>query len=478
MKRSWLRALPALLVGVLLVLAVLAPSRRAGARSGPETIAAYYPGCDYVLQQGGGGGTLYFGPAGWGITQPLNVVGNVAACSLGLQPPPYSAGWLQVFEWDPLTLAPDPTTVALRSRAFTASELQYNHVRADFNPPIVTRPVPHLADPPRTTIAFDYRVTSPYNGQTVYYEGDGAPTTPGALQYPSGGSRTALPGPHPVLSHAVCGGDALLQSLYLVQSVMTTDIVMEMSNNELMQRFRVPVPALLHWVEVAFGQIQYFYPYNPGTIAILDAQGQSAPPPSLPGSLVEAYFSQNGVSSPFWGSHFDFDHLITLEPNHDYWLLARTNFQHGLYARFLTGGESADFTSNIGPFFRRANQDPNWLPVPDKALCFRLVGYPLEAISVPSAAQSPSALRLQVTPNPARGAAVVSWAGATGSLRFEVLDARGRRVGGAAALAGAAGRWSWPGADDEGRPLPAGVYFVRATDGGGRAAVDRVVLIR
>jgi hypothetical protein len=63
-------------------------------------------------------------------------------------------------------------------------------------------------------------------------------------------------------------------------------------------------------------------------------------------------------------------------------------------------------------------------------------------------------------------------------MHVEVLDAQGRRVAGAAGITGAEGRWLWSGARDDGRPLPAGVYFVRASDGRGRVAADRVVLIR
>jgi hypothetical protein len=63
-------------------------------------------------------------------------------------------------------------------------------------------------------------------------------------------------------------------------------------------------------------------------------------------------------------------------------------------------------------------------------------------------------------------------------MNVEVLDAQGRRVGGVAGVSGSEGRWLWSGARDDGRPMPAGVYFVRASDGMGRVVTDRVVLIR
>jgi hypothetical protein len=60
----------------------------------------------------------------------------------------------------------------------------------------------------------------------------------------------------------------------------------------------------------------------------------------------------------------------------------------------------------------------------------------------------------------------------------DVIDGQGRRVGGIAGIASGEGRWLWSGAHEDGRPVPAGVYFVRAADGAGRTAGHRVVLIR
>ncbi len=82
----------------------------------------------------------------------------------------------------------------------------------------------------------------------------------------------------------------------------------------------------------------------------------------------------------------------------------------------------------------------------------------------------------RATPNPARDLALVRWSGATGEVRLEVLDARGRRVG--TGVAGAAGSWTWRIAPTGRRPLSAGVYFVRVTDGAGRRAPARVVVVR
>ena len=72
---------------------------------------------DLVLQ--GPGSTLFsFGPGGR-VSQPFPAPLNMAACSLSTQrTPSYAGGYtLDIVQWDPLALAPDPTTVALRSLA-------------------------------------------------------------------------------------------------------------------------------------------------------------------------------------------------------------------------------------------------------------------------------------------------------------------------------------------------------------------------
>jgi hypothetical protein len=429
-----------------------------------------------MLQHGGSDASTTI-LSGGGFTQPLAFVGNVAACSLQIGAAYYSNGRADIVQWDPMTLAPDPTTVALRTRAFGASELAYTHLRMDCSPPVVTRMITSVAEPPRETVAIDYYDTDIYNTQTTRYESDGDIETPEALQHPPGGPREPMSGPHPVLSHAVCGGDAVTQSLYVVQSVMSTNAIMDTSNYELMQRFRVTVPVKLHWVELAFAQNQPTYPYEPGLVAIFDATGATSPPTALPASLVEAGF-YGYVGTPTWGSHYDFDQFITLAPDHDYWLLARISHDHRVYVRSLTGSEGAAFTSAIGPFFRRTNGGASWSYVPGRALDFRMIGVPIGVLAVPRPAPSANPLRLSVTPNPSRGAAFLTWSGATGQLRFDVIDARGRRVGGGSGASGPEGRWLWRGAAENGQALPAGVYFLRATDGAGHVAAQRVVLVR
>jgi hypothetical protein len=281
-----------------------------------------------------------------------------------------------------------------------------------------------------------------------------------------------------VLSHVLCGGDSLLQRLSVTQSVVSTNTMLDTTYAELIQRFRVPVEAQLRWVELAFGTVIPRNPFVPGVIAILDAQGVDTPPVTLPSPLVTAAMKTAIWKIPVWDSHLDFDHVITLEPEHDYWLLADVTHGYGVYARTRTGAEGPDFLADIGPFYARSTATGAWSEIPGRTLCFRLIGEPTGVVNVPRVAPSPTGLRLRVTPNPARGTASVHWSGAAGAVRIEVWDVRGCRVGVGSGSAAGEGNWPWPGTRDDGQLLSTGVYFVRATDGAGRVAVERVVLIR
>jgi hypothetical protein len=493
--RSWIGVLSTLSIASLLVVAAVAP--RAIGRAPELAGVLAHPSCDLILQQSDGNEAFTFDwPAG--VNQPIGPVGNVAACSLTVDQTYFGYARLNLVQWDPVSLMPDPATVALRTVNFRASYSPWTPTRAEFYPPVVTRSLPNVAERPGP-IAIDWQDQG--GTQTLRFNSDGPADVPAALQYAAGGARTPLPGPHPVFSHAVCGGDRALQDLQVVQSVMTTTVLSDTDCFELVQRFRVPVLTRLRWIEVAFGVNPHPIYFDP-VMAILDAQGQSEPPVTLPPSLIEAPYAYF-VGAPFWGSHFDFDHFITLEPEHDYWLLVRVEHRYFLYSRLLTGGESQDFTANIGPSFKRTAFGSNWIPNRGRALCFRLIGEPLArqiprgrlsprplgestpdgrkpqpAIAAPTDPSRSAALSLRVAPNPARGASFVSWSGAAGALRIEVMDAQGRMVAGNSGRAAAAGQWLWSGTRDDGRPLPAGVYFVRGTDAAGRVASDRVVLIR
>jgi carboxypeptidase D len=117
-----------------------------------------------------------------------------------------------------------------------------------------------------------------------------------------------------------------------------------------------------------------------------------------------------------------------------------------------------------------------------------LAGMDLDALEVLSSSVSvaeAAALPLsapRACPNPASAGAgvefVVDGAAVTG-LRLEVFDLAGRRVALLAGGSRAAGlhRFRWSGVAGDGRPVPPGVYFARASSGSA-AATAKVVLLR
>jgi hypothetical protein len=87
-----------------------------------------------------------------------------------------------------------------------------------------------------------------------------------------------------------------------------------------------------------------------------------------------------------------------------------------------------------------------------------------------------SGFALSVSPQPAGGRVRFGWAPQAAPVRLEVFDAHGARRWSRTCPAGTTSLL-WQGDDDDGRALPAGVYFVRA-GGDGQPQRARVVLVR
>lgn len=480
MPHRLLRLVPAVLVAALLALALFQNSRRGTAHASSPLSG---PACTTQFEQTNGPFLFGIDPTRF-VEQPLPAIGNLTACSLGLQQPPYTNARMDLVQWDPIALAPDPTTVALRTRSFSASDLQFNHAREDFVVPLVVRTIPRVAEPPRGTIAMQFRQTGMYGSMNVHYDVAGPSTYPSAYQVAAPATRTSLPGWHPVLSIGLCGGDAATQALRVVQSVMTTDFIFDTTAYEIAQRFRVPTATTLRWVELAGAGGPFRGPFLEfGNIAIHEGQNMPTPSVQLPPPMVEApmstaYFLEYSTLVSRWFTHYAFDHTIALLPDHDYWLVARVNHDYSLHMRSLTGTETEDFTRAIGPSYHRSEPNTPFSTIGNKALAFRLIGEPILPVEVSPAAPRGSVLRLGASTNPARGPVWLSWSGAKGRLSIDVLDARGRRVDHADIETLGAGRWLFRGVGPDARPLPAGLYFVRATDRSDQRASERVVLVR
>ena len=477
-QRFLTRAFPALAVLALLCLAAAAP----GPTVGLAPPSQYFPGCNLLLDTGGGDSTYEF-IVDHGITQPLPAGITAAGCSLqtDLVGPDIYTKYLRVSlrEWDPLTLAPSASTIALRTSTYDLSRASSYGLEGvppvTFYPPLVTRSVDHVAEPSRLTTALDFECV-PYSGGSfrAHYDPAAVSSMPAARVIGPGGVRGPLPGAHPVIAHALCGGDGDLQQLRVAQSVMRQDVLLSASPAELVQRFRVPEPVELRWIELALG-VPEFQGFVPAIVGIVDAAGVATPVQLMPMSLVEATFAHYYNSMPRWGSHYDFDHTVVLQPFHDYWLSVRSAQSHAFFARQLTGSESADFTANIGALYARPDSGASWSPQNGQALDFRIVGRPLSSLGVAPPRRTDS-FALRVAPNPAHALPEATWSGAVGPVKLEVLDARGRRV--AAGEGGAAGTWQVTRGAQGGATLPVGVYFLHARDSAGGHAVERMVIVR
>jgi hypothetical protein len=475
------RLLPSLAVGGLLVFALLGATdpRLAPAPAVPASM--YYPNCTDLLESATPESALTLN-SNDGIVQPLGSTGNIAVCSLGVQTPYYSYGAvLQVQSWDPVALAPDPTTVALRTTTYYISSY-YNWLsKLSYVPPIVIKSLANVAEPPRATAAVSFENSAAYAGAfTAHWTPSATPDVPTAYHYVNHGARIPFAGTQPAISHFICGGDQALQNLFVTQSVIRADSMYGNDVSVVVQRFRVQQRVQVYWAELAFGPVTLNNPngFLPGSIAILDAQGQAQPPSNTSSALVSASF-QNSVDRPAWFSHFDFDRVATLEPHHDYWLWVSPIWDYGLFVRHRAATESVPFTAGVGECWFLKGANPPWTPDPGNVLDFKIIGLPLDVTGIPSPPPvATSELRLRIGPNPSHGTTMIAWTGSRGPLRFEVLDARGRRVARGEGSGTGAGQWLFHGTRDDGRPLPAGVYFVRAVDAGGQAAVERVVLVR
>ena len=488
------RLIPAIVVTALLGLAAAAPTRRPAVPAMPSPTPGAAPCVEF--SHTGGSDDAILCTAGSGLLQPLPDGVTLAACSLSVTSGTYGSATLRVHEFDPATLAPDPETVALRTQAVAPSSFSYVNGFAmpwiTFVPPIITGSLQHVAEPPRSTLAIDTRSNTNgyYSPLTASYAQEGSPEFPAASFIPAGGSTGSLDGSHPVLAHALCSGDDALQSLRVAQSVRRTNVTLGDRPAELVQRFRVPEAVVLRWIEVAEAVVTtgvasaVIEPDMPApappVIAIVDPEGAAGPPTTMPPSLVEATLSTdvyNGyygnVPFPRWASHLDFDHTIVLQPGHDYWLYLRDASPLTLYGRALTGSEGGDFTAGVGAFHTRTGATAAWTPATDKVLAFKIVGLPISPTGVPP---HPNGFLMQVAPNPVNDVAKVTWSGAVGPVRFEVFDPRGRRVG--HGEGGAAGTWAWVVTGRDGRPLPAGVYFIHARDTAGGHIVRQVVIVR
>ena len=388
--RQRLRFVPALAVTLLLCLAAAAPPRNG---AGPAPPPQFQPPCDDFASAVTGDSSAQFS-ASSGLEQALPAGMSVASCSLSTAVPAYYGPNVDMTlrGWDPTTLAPDPTAIALRRAFFNPSNMLYaggKMPRATFVPPVVTSSVPGVAEPPASQVAIQIATDWDWAGQSyrAFFNPEGPTAIPAAVKFHLDGSREPLPGAHPVLAHAVCAGDADLLTLRVVQSVARTNIKPFPAPREFLQRFRVPQEVELRWVELALAEV--FVPYfeqvgDPShlfwgiktpQLAIIDGDDLPHPVPNMPASLVEAPISIFSGTMR-WISHTDFDHTVTLKPEHDYWIYVRDANATTFFNRRVQHVETSAFKEGIGPYFARSDTAGEWNQTADQVLAFHIVGKP------------------------------------------------------------------------------------------------------
>jgi hypothetical protein len=470
LERAW----PALGTVALLALAAAGPTPRTGPAPPSRAAAA----CDPFSQSGGGATTFTFDIHS-GIRQPFPDDISIASCSLRAAANGMATVNMRMVEWDPLTLAPDPQTIALRSAFCDPTDMNFFAVNAmpkfRFVPPIVVRSLTGVADPPRTQVAIEAQ-QAPYTGGGLNlvgsYEPEGDTGMPAASTY---GPIPALSGSHPVMAYALCDGGGTLDELRIVQGVNRTDSEAPLGHAELLQRFRVPEAVELDWIELAMDELDPLVDAHEAlVVSLVDGTGIPDPlPATLPEPLVQTsirtlFYKEPG---PRWVAALDLGHTVELIPGREYWLYLRNAQSYRYRTHVRTATETETFTNAIGVFHHRASAVDLWTVDPNQVLSFKLVG---RATGSQLSVGPREGFHLRITPNPSRAAPEVVWSGATGPVRLEVFDARGRRV--ASGRGGAAGRWAVTAPAE--RPLAAGVYFVHARDGERARAVERVVIVR
>src|SRR5689334_6754400 len=146
MRSTFARLAPALLV--LMLLAAATTHLRAGGRAATPAMPVPPP-CDNVVESQTSGTTVQPIAVGTGVIQPLGEISNLSQSGLIVYGNGYTydASRLSIRSWDPLALAPDPSTVALRSVTFVVSTYSYYPAQMSWAPPVVLRTLSNVAEP-------------------------------------------------------------------------------------------------------------------------------------------------------------------------------------------------------------------------------------------------------------------------------------------------------------------------------------------
>jgi hypothetical protein len=295
-----------------------------------------------------------------------------------------------------------------------------------------------------------------------FHVDEGSPVTLTARYARGGGTLTPvwkqLAGPLASVSY-FSGVSAPTATAVYAERARCRDLVVATPTAEILQTFRVPQACQLSWVELAIPGTSSLS--QPLQVMVLDPQGQAFPGTGIIQPTPTAGLLARDATPPgkdVWMAA-EFPSPPVLQPNHEYWMVVRTNGAGSSVASTVT--ITADLEGDR--FFHRPGPSGPFLLDSGRSLSFRVIGTPHQTTAVGPVATA-RALEFSVSPNPASQSLMFRWKGGSGRMSLEIVDVSGRRVRRVADVGpGLEGSWRWNGASDSGDELPAGVYFARLT---------------
>lgn len=391
----FLRALPSIAVGVLVVAAAAAqsdpssPLRRllpaprgtfakpaasgaaaSGPREGASPAAVNAISC-YVLTPTATTGRPPFAT----VWQPDVVTATASGLSFSLLSGSGAATTFtaEIAFFDPNSTDPRMSIYALHRSTLTASGTGLESIGCPIDRPIVIRRLE--GDPVTLTVGLALRSDSPDPVEDAYEPNGPARFRP--AMYEAGAiGFVPLPGPNPVLAHEVCGEMDAGDGLHVVRQLLASNVTVSASL-EMVQTFETAVTATAEWVELAVAA-------PPGSPVPLDVRifelGGTVPPVDpLPATSTAAVMEGATLAPPVWGATVPLAEPARLEPGRRYALaiVCDGTWSFGAAAApdgsAYEGGELWTRNGPGGPFTLDSDRD----------LSFRVIGRPVTQTADP-----------------------------------------------------------------------------------------------
>lgn len=281
--------------------------------------------------------------------------------------------------YDPNSSDPGLSSYPLARGTLTASGLGPEVFDFPLDRQIVVRGA--IPSPVTTTAALSYR-SGPGDFLETLFEPNGPPQYRPAMFNPAPGIFFQLPGGNPVLGHEVCGASEGDDGLYVLQQVVASHEVTS-PTAELVQTFTCPITVTAEWVELAVASTGT----TPLEVSIFDLQGALAPgEPPVPVTTTSTLLQPVTTQTPVWAAATPLTITARLEAGHRYGLAVKNSGQWSLGAAGSPGGTYYEG----GELYSRDGASGPFALVTDRDLSFRLIG-----TKVPAAPAAPPACDLE-----------------------------------------------------------------------------------